>query len=67
MIRSVACGYRLPSPETNSLHLKMDGRNMKVSFWDGLLSGAILVLGLASIMFLYMRVFHSIYLCNLCI
>ncbi len=33
-------------PETNSLsHLKMDGWNTIVSFWESLLSGAMLVLG----------------------
>ena len=32
-------------PETNSSHLKMDGWNTIVSFWDGLFSGAMLVLG----------------------
>ena len=30
-------------PETNSLHLKMDGWNTIVSFCDGLFSGAMLV------------------------
>ena len=32
-------------PETNSSHLKMDGWNTIVSFWDGLFSGAMLVSG----------------------
>ena len=32
-------------PETNSSHLKMDGWNTIVSFWDGLFSRAMLVLG----------------------
>ena len=32
-------------PETNSLHLKVDGWNIVVSFWDGLFSGAMLVSG----------------------
>ena len=27
-------------PETNSSHLKMDGWNTILSFWDGLFSGA---------------------------
>ena len=35
-------------PETNSSHLKMDGCHTIVSFWDGLFSGAMLVLGSAS-------------------
>ena len=30
-------------PETNSSHLKMDGWNTIVSYWDGLFSGAIAV------------------------
>ena len=30
-------------PETNSWHLKMDGWNTIVSFWDGLFSGAFAV------------------------
>ena len=32
-------------PETNSSHLKSDGWNRFVSFWDGLLSGVTLVSG----------------------
>ena len=32
-------------PETNSSHLKMDGWNTIVSFWDGLFSVAMLVFG----------------------
>ena len=32
-------------PETNSLHVKMDGWNTSVSFWDGLFSWAMLVVG----------------------
>ena len=32
-------------PETNSSHLNLDGWNAIVSFWDGLFSGAMLVLG----------------------
>ena len=32
-------------PETNISHLKMDGWKSIVSFWDGLFSGAMLVLG----------------------
>ena len=32
-------------PETNSLHLKMDGWNTILSFWEGLFSGDMLVLG----------------------
>ena len=32
-------------PETNGLHLKMDGWNTMVSYWDGLFSGAMLVSG----------------------
>ena len=31
--------------ETNSSHLKMDGWNTIVSFWDGLFSGTMLVSG----------------------
>ena len=30
-------------PETNSSHLKMDGWNTILSFWDGLFSGAMFV------------------------
>ena len=33
-------------PETNSSHLKMDGLNTIVSFWDGLFSGDMLVSGM---------------------
>ena len=36
-------GFTLP--ETNSSHLKMDGWKTIVSFWEGLFSGAMLVLG----------------------
>ena len=36
---------RLTPLETNSSHLKMDGWNTIVSFWDGLFSGAIIVSG----------------------
>ena len=32
--------YQFTLPETKSWHLKMDGWNTIVSFWDGLLSGA---------------------------
>ena len=32
-------------PETNSLHLNMDGWKTIVSFWDGLFSSVVLVLG----------------------
>ena len=32
-------------PETDSSHLKMDGWKTIVSFWDGLFSGVMLVLG----------------------
>ncbi len=38
----------LTLPETNSLHLEMDGWNTSVrtvSFWDGLFSAAMLVSG----------------------
>ena len=35
----------LTLPETNSLHLKMDGWNTIRSFWEGLFSGDMLVLG----------------------
>ena len=38
---------RLPQTlsETNSLHLKMDWVGIRVSFWNGPFSGAMLVLG----------------------
>ena len=36
-------GERHTLPETNSSHLKMDGWNTIVSFWDGLFSGAFAV------------------------
>ena len=32
-------------PETNSSHVKMDGWNTIVSFWDGLFSWAMVVVG----------------------
>ena len=35
-------------PETNSLHLKMDGWNTILSFWDGPFSGAMLVSGMVT-------------------
>ena len=36
-------GKKSHLPETNSSHLKMDGWNTIVSFWDGLFSGAFAV------------------------
>ena len=36
---------RFTLPETNSLHMKMDGWNTIVSFWDDSFSGARLVSG----------------------
>ena len=41
----VAGSKPLTLPKTNELALKMDGWNTIVSFWDGLFSGAMLVLG----------------------
>ena len=34
-----------PLPETNSSPLKIDGWKMKLSFWDAIVSGAMLVQG----------------------
>ena len=43
----VEYGHPFTLPETKSSHLKMDGWNTIVSFWDGLFSGAMLVSGMA--------------------
>ena len=37
------CRYTLP--ETNSSPLKMDGKGILLSYWEGLFSGAMLVSG----------------------
>ena len=39
------CLSKITLPQTNSSHLKMDGWNTILSFWDGLFSGAMLVSG----------------------
>ena len=36
---AVSNSHTITLPETNSLHLKMDGWNTIVSFWEGLFSG----------------------------
>ena len=53
-LETPGCNGRVPSLKlTASLHLKMDGWNTIVSFWDGLFSGAMLVSGSVGGMFLW--------------